>query len=133
MQVHSITSAPRPHSDEADSRAKRYLISMGVRTVCFLLVVVIDHPVRWVFAVGAVVLPYVAVVMANAGRDQTRGRAPAVVNYVRPALPAGPSEALHPGPGPGARPAATPPAAPSEATDQADPVDPADPASRESG
>ncbi len=46
---------------------------MGLRTVCVILVLVIDNPVRWVFAFLAVVLPYIAVVMANAvgGRRRT--------------------------------------------------------------
>jgi hypothetical protein len=65
-QVVSITGAPRAHSDDMDKRISRYLTSMAIRTVCVILVVVVDSPVRWVFAVGAVVLPYVAVVMANA-------------------------------------------------------------------
>jgi hypothetical protein len=65
-QVVSITGAPRAHSDDLDKRVSRYLTSMAIRTACVILVVVIDSPIRWVFAVGAVVLPYVAVVMANA-------------------------------------------------------------------
>jgi hypothetical protein len=46
---------------------KRYLISMSVRTVCFILAVVFDGWLRWTMAAGAIVLPYIAVVMANAG------------------------------------------------------------------
>ena len=44
--------APHPHSDDLDRRINRYLISMLIRTICVVLVVVIDSPVRWVFAVG---------------------------------------------------------------------------------
>lgn len=62
----SITTAPRAHSDDLDRRINRYLFSMLIRTVCVVLVVVVDSPVRWVFAAGAVFLPYVAVVLANA-------------------------------------------------------------------
>ncbi len=65
--VPSITRARPSHSDEMDQRISRYLISMGIRTVCFILVVVIDGPARWAFAAAAVFLPYLAVVMANAG------------------------------------------------------------------
>jgi hypothetical protein len=65
-EVVSITGAPRAHSDDLDRRINRYLVSMLIRTVCVVLVVVIDSPVRWVFAVGAIGLPYVAVVLANA-------------------------------------------------------------------
>jgi len=47
-------------------RAGRYLVSMGIRTLCVILVIIVPGPLRWVFAVGAIVLPYVAVVAANA-------------------------------------------------------------------
>ena len=69
-EVVSITGAPRSHSDDLDRRINRYLLSMLIRTICVVLVVVIDSPVRWVFAVGAVGLPYVAVVLANARGDR---------------------------------------------------------------
>jgi hypothetical protein len=63
-----ITSAQRPRSEDIGGRQKRYLISMAIRTACFILAVVsIGHWFMWVFLVGAVFLPYVAVVMANAG------------------------------------------------------------------
>jgi hypothetical protein len=63
-----ITSASRPHSQDVRSRTRRYLISMGIRTLCFLLAVVfVGHWYTWVFLAGAVFLPYVAVVLANAG------------------------------------------------------------------
>ena len=58
---------------------KRYLISMAIRTACVILAVVVSGPLRWIFIVGAVILPYIAVVMANAGgeRRQTPEPAPA--------------------------------------------------------
>lgn len=64
-EVHQITNAVTPYSDDLDARITRYLLSMLIRTVCVVLVIVVHHPVRWVFAVGAVVLPYVAVIIAN--------------------------------------------------------------------
>jgi len=70
--VHSITSAAQAHSDDLDARIRRYLFSMGLRTACVLLVFVVHSPVRWVFAVLAVILPYVAVVMANAAGGRRR-------------------------------------------------------------
>jgi hypothetical protein len=45
---------------------KRYLISMAIRTVCVVLAVFVGGPMRWVFIAGAVFLPYIAVIMANA-------------------------------------------------------------------
>jgi hypothetical protein len=63
-----ITTAPRSHSEDVAHRQRRYLISMGIRTLCFLLAVVsIGHWFMWLFIAGSFVLPYVAVVMANAG------------------------------------------------------------------
>jgi Flp pilus assembly protein TadB len=63
-----ITSAQRPRSEDISGRQRRYLISMGIRTVCFILAVVsIGHWFMWVFLVAALFLPYIAVVMANAG------------------------------------------------------------------
>ena len=76
--MHSITTAAQAHSDDLDARIKRYLFSMGLRTVCVILVLVVHNPVRWVFAVLAVVLPYVAVVMANAAGNRRRSKLPPV-------------------------------------------------------
>lgn len=48
---------------------RNYLLSMGIRTVCFLAAVLTWHWAMWlsiVLFVGAAVLPYIAVVMANA-------------------------------------------------------------------
>lgn len=39
---------------------------MAIRSVCFIGFVVVDHPIRWVMAAGAVFLPYFAVVVGNA-------------------------------------------------------------------
>jgi hypothetical protein len=62
-----ITSATRSHSDDVAGRQRRYLISMGVRTACFLLAVVFAGTVwMWVFILGSFLLPSIAVVMANA-------------------------------------------------------------------
>jgi len=64
----NITTASRPRSEDIRGRERRYLVSMGIRTVCFLLVLVTrGHWFVWVFLAAALILPYVAVVMANAG------------------------------------------------------------------
>jgi hypothetical protein len=64
--VYSVTGVRRGASDDLAQRQKRYLISMSIRTACFLLAVVTHGPLRWVLVAAAVVLPYIAVVMANA-------------------------------------------------------------------
>jgi Protein of unknown function (DUF3099) len=70
--VYQITGARRSVSADVDARTRRYLISMGIRTVCFVLAIIAGGWLRWVFIVGALVLPYVAVVIANAGREPNR-------------------------------------------------------------
>ncbi len=72
----SATSLPRAPRDDAGSRSARYLITMGIRIACFLAMVFVTPYgwYTWVFAAGAVFLPYFAVVIANVGED-TRGEA----------------------------------------------------------
>ena len=66
----SITNAPVAQSDELPGRAKRYFISMMVRTICFLGAVFAANPWRRFLLLGALLLPYLAVVIANAGREK---------------------------------------------------------------
>ncbi|MBA2574312.1 MAG: DUF3099 domain-containing protein [Nocardioidaceae bacterium] len=62
----AITSARPARSVDIRRRQTRYLLSMGLRTICFVLAIVTTGPLRWSFVAGAVFLPYVAVVLANA-------------------------------------------------------------------
>ena len=62
----SITSARGPRSTDIGSRQTRYVLSMLVRTACFLGAVFTEGTVRWVLVAAAIFLPYVAVVLANA-------------------------------------------------------------------
>lgn len=69
----SVTSLPQSPQDEATHRVRRYAVTMGIRTVCFLLMALVQ-PVgwwTWVFGAAAIFLPYIAVVYANAGEDST--------------------------------------------------------------
>jgi Flp pilus assembly protein TadB len=74
-----ITTASTNASADIAARQRRYLIAMGVRTLCFLAVaaIAITHVgpgwLPWIFVVAAVVLPYVAVVMANAADTKSDG------------------------------------------------------------
>ncbi len=67
-EVYTITATNRALSSEQSGRTKRYLISMGIRTACVLAAIVVPGWPKWIFIAGAVVLPYLAVVIANAGR-----------------------------------------------------------------
>ncbi len=67
-----ITSATRSRSDNVAVRQRRYLISMAVRTGCFLGAVLVASWslwLMWVLIVASFVLPQVAVVVANAQAD----------------------------------------------------------------
>lgn len=68
-EVHSITDAQRGTAAQQSGRTKKYLISMSIRTICFLLAIVVPGWPKIVFIVAAVILPYLAVVIANAGRE----------------------------------------------------------------
>ena len=67
--VYQITSARRGVRDDVDSRTRRYLFFMGVRTAFFLGAVVAGGWLRWVMIVPALVLPYLSVVFVNGGRE----------------------------------------------------------------
>lgn len=67
--IHDITRAPKALSTDLASRQRRYFFSMMIRTACFILTVVLPSPYRWFALLGAVTLPYIAVVIANAGRE----------------------------------------------------------------
>ena len=73
-EVHSITSAPEPLTDDLARRQKRYLVQMGIRIVCFAGAVLswgrIPMWASLVLLIAAVVLPYSAVLFANAGRER---------------------------------------------------------------
>ncbi len=69
LPIYQITGARRSVREDVDYRTRRYLISMGIRTVCFVLAVLMSGWVRWAFMIAAIVLPYLSVVFANGGRE----------------------------------------------------------------
>lgn len=73
--VHAITDAQPSLSEDQAGRMKKYFISMMIRTSCFILAVILPSPYRWFALLGAVTLPYIAVVVANAGRETIFGKA----------------------------------------------------------
>ena len=66
----SITSLPPSPDEERHSRMIRYSIAMGVRVVCIILAFVLTGWLQVAAIVGAVVLPYFAVVIANVKMGQ---------------------------------------------------------------
>jgi hypothetical protein len=81
-----ITTAPESHETEMAHRQKRYMISMGIRTLCFVAAVLADGWLRWVLVALAFVLPYVAVVMANSASPRIEGTLPLGPQSTRPEL-----------------------------------------------
>lgn len=69
--VFRITNAQTSFLQEQKGRTRRYLFSMSLRTVCFLAAVVTTGNMRMAFIIAAIFLPYIAVVVANAGRERT--------------------------------------------------------------
>lgn len=70
-QSSTITTLPRSPEDEQHSRMIKYSIMMGIRIVCIGLCLVVPGWWLLVCVLGAVFLPYVAVLIANAA--DTRG------------------------------------------------------------
>src|SRR5262249_9801199 len=92
-----VTEAQRSRSDDIRYRERRYLIMMAIRVVCFVIaVVVFAKGGGWLTAipaVGAIAIPYFAVVFANGGREPSstkgfRAYEPSVRARSRPPGPA---------------------------------------------
>ena len=77
-----ITSARLSHTDDIALRQRRYAITQGVRLVCVVLGVALPIPVwaKLLFFVGAVCLPWLGVIAANAGPTRSRVRETALVD-----------------------------------------------------
>ena len=105
-QAYVVTEAPQSRADELGQRERRYLTMMGIRVVCFVVSVVLflNH-VGWLAlipAVGAILLPYFAVVVANSRRPTSgsgfRPYEPALPERYKP--PAGEQGSAERVPGP---------------------------------
>jgi len=113
-----VTEAQPALSADIAARQRRYLIMMGIRIACFAATIALFAAgAGWLAAipaVGAIAIPYFAVVLANGGREpaSTRGfrayepRLPA--RYQPPAAAGWPAGTQPPGTPPGAAPPAPP-------------------------
>jgi Protein of unknown function (DUF3099) len=96
QQVHLVTQARRPLSEDIRYRQHRYLLMMAIRTACFAVAIImfVNHLGLLVLipAIGAVLIPYFAVIFANGGRepDNMRGFLEHRVNL--PARPDNPDD-----------------------------------------
>ncbi|MCX5202070.1 DUF3099 domain-containing protein [Streptomyces sp. NBC_00237] len=91
-EVVRITGARQGLAEDVRGRQRRYIISMSVRTVAVVLAAVlwnVQRPVAIVALALGVLLPYVAVVIANGGRENVKSLPSTFVPApVRPALEA---------------------------------------------
>ncbi|NKX49246.1 DUF3099 domain-containing protein [Arthrobacter deserti] len=71
-EVLNITDAQESHTDEMHRRMVKYTVAMTIRMACLLLFFFIPGWERWLFVAGAVFLPWIAVVIANGGSDNSR-------------------------------------------------------------
>ncbi|MFR9791924.1 DUF3099 domain-containing protein [Streptomyces sp. MB22_4] len=72
-QVFRITGARTGLAEDVRGRQRRYVISMGIRTVAVILAATlwnVERPFAIVALVAGAILPYIAVVVANAGRER---------------------------------------------------------------
>jgi hypothetical protein len=68
MKQQSITTLPRSPEDDRHSRMVKYSVMMAIRVVCIALCLFVQGWWLLVCAIGAIALPYVAVVVANSVR-----------------------------------------------------------------
>lgn len=62
-----VTTAAQSRREELRRRELKYVLTMSVRVVCFILAATLFHGVlRWIAMFLALVLPWLAVVVANA-------------------------------------------------------------------
>ena len=98
-EVYVVTSAGRSRREEIDERQRKYLIKMGIRTVCLILAIVLYAlHVPFIFLLGLIIastiLPWMSVVVANGGPDvrETRRQHTLFTPDAGPALPAAPQD-----------------------------------------
>ncbi len=70
-----ITAAPHNPAADIDGRQRRYLISMAIRTLCFIGAV-LTYRIPWLCGLllaGSFLLPFIAVVIANVATPRIAG------------------------------------------------------------
>ncbi len=99
-----ITTAGSNRADDIAARQKRYLLSMSLRSACFVgAVVAAMAGLAWLWPfliAGALILPYIAVVLANNSAPRSDGFELRDAGPVRPQLTpaAGPVRGPEPAP-----------------------------------
>ncbi|MDN5805591.1 MAG: DUF3099 domain-containing protein [Brevibacterium sp.] len=94
-----ITTADTALDDDMKSRIIRYSITMGIRTFSFVAAYFMFRAdltvLMWICVAAAVLLPYPAVIVANAGRERTRNDESALLDGApMPELPPAAGETI---------------------------------------
>ena len=92
--VHVVTEAGRNRREEIAARQRAYALKMGVRTLCLLAAIAafaMHLPTILVLlpCIGAIVLPWMSVVSANAGPVRSPGQRLPKIDEQRRSLPRG--------------------------------------------
>ena len=90
-EVHRITTAADSLRADQARRTRRYLIQMSIRLVCLIAAVFTHGILMWVLLAAAVVLPYIAVIEANVGRDTRTSDLPPMEYHQLPGAPSTPA------------------------------------------
>lgn len=98
-----ITDAARSQDDELRSRQVRYVVMMAVRAGCLIVGAVLvsaNVPMLWLWlplcGFGMIVVPWLAVLIANDRPPRKRSRLPGKVRRDRPPTPSLPAARPHP-------------------------------------
>ena len=67
--VYRVTGVRTSRSADITHRYRRYALTMGIRTACFVGAILTTGAARWTLFAAALILPYLAVVFANGGRE----------------------------------------------------------------
>lgn len=90
--VHSITAAPEALSVDMGRRMKVYGVQMFLRVACFFGFVLVDNLwLRVACVIGMVILPWSAVLLANAGADKSDRASSYLGPELNPELTAAPT------------------------------------------
>jgi len=88
-QTQTATNLPRSPIEDRRRRMIAYTVAMVIRVICVILCIFVRG--WWILlpVIGAVFLPYIAVVLANVGGGESHGEVirPGVIVPIRPPRP----------------------------------------------
>ena len=89
QQPQSLTSLPPSPDDERRKRMIKYMVTMGIRIVCLVLMLFVQGWWLAIVAAGAILLPYFAVVLGNVGTSWvSKAERPTAIEVYRSPMPA---------------------------------------------